>query len=61
MKKIFSVLLCALLAGSCALTGCGGEQSSAQGETESQTSEVKPGNNVPDPIKGIKATASSDK
>ena len=61
MKKIFSVLLCALLAGSCALTGCGGEQSSAQGETESQTSEVKPGNNAPDPIKGIKATASNDK
>ena len=33
MKKLVSVLLCALLAGSCALAGCGGNNSSQSGDS----------------------------
>lgn len=60
MKKIISVLLCALLAGSCVLTGCGGQNGSA-GSAESSASAEDKKNTASDPVEGIKATASTDK
>lgn len=62
MKKIISVLLCAMLAGSCVFAGCGGNQSSASGggSSDGSSSKAESKNNAPDPVEGVKAVASTD-
>lgn len=52
MKKIISLLLCALIAGSCVLAGCNTSNESSTSSGESK---------VADPIENIDATASTDK
>lgn len=53
MKKIISLLLCAILAGGCIFAGCDSNADPASSKTE---------NSVPgDPIENIKAVASTDK
>ena len=59
MKKIISVLLCALLAGSCVFAGCGNNDGKSSDSGSSSSSEEKK-NNAPDPTEGIKAVASTD-
>ena len=51
MKKLLSLLLCAVIAGSCVLTGCNTD------EDASGTQDIA----VADPIESIEATASTDK
>lgn len=61
MKKLLSLILCAVLAGSCMLTGCGGGETSKEQSSDKSSSQTEKKNDTPDPIKGIKATASADK
>lgn len=62
MKKLLSIILCALLAGSCVLAGCGENKTDdKKSDTSSEASKTEPKNNNPDPTEGIKATASTDK
>lgn len=58
MKKLLSILLCALIAGSCVLTGCGADNSSSESSDSSSNSASSDSS---DPISGIEATASTDK
>ena len=58
MKKLLSILLCALIAGSCVLTGCGADNSSPESSDSSSNSASSDSS---DPISGIEATASIDK
>ena len=59
MKKILSFLLCASMLGCCVLSGCG-ESSSDSGSSESAESS-KSEEKTEDPVKGVKAVASTDK
>ena len=59
MKKILSFLLCASMLGCCVLSGCG-ESSSGSGSSESVESS-KSEEKTEDPVKGVKAVASTDK
>lgn len=62
MKKIFSILLCAALAGSCVLAGCGSSgESKSQESAASETSQKQDGAAVADPAEGLTPTASTDK
>lgn len=53
MKKLLSLLLCAVLVGGCVLTGCNSQESSGSSQPENTV--------VADPIENITATASDDK
>lgn len=50
MKKIVTLLLCAALAGGCALSGCGTDSEKSGGEAAGK-----------DPVEGVTAVASTDK
>lgn len=53
MKKLLSILLCTIIAGSCVFCGCSSKESSDSSKAEKVS--------VADPIENIKATASNDK
>ena len=63
MKKILSFLLCASMLGCCVLSGCGEKSSSKASESGSEATEPTKSdeNKTADPVKGGKATASTDK
>lgn len=58
MKRFLSLILCALLAGSCVLAGCGNNAQSGGG---TQSSGSGSGDGAGDPMANIEAVASTDK
>ena len=62
MKKFLSILLCAALAGSCVLAGCGSSgESKPQESTASAASQTQDGKTTADPAEGLTPAASTDK
>ncbi len=62
MKKFLSILLCAALAGSCVLAGCGSSgESKPQESTASAASQTQVGKTTADPAEGLTPAASTDK
>ena len=61
MKKILSILLCAALAGSCVLAGCGSSgESKPKESTASEASQKQDGETTADPVAALTPAASAD-
>ncbi len=62
MKKLISLLLCAVLTAGCILSGCGSEEESSKSDSKSSEGSSKSDSkSFADPIENIKAEASNDK